>query len=286
MHPSRILNRIRNSDRAEVVILMSGKSLSILLLSTILAAVPVLADKLTFDERVEITRGLTAEYATAKVAIPRSKKALKFNVNNGTWDKAQWDDAQREFGPAARKGDLVQVSKITIDDDKLVLELNGGMKSGRKWYDRIEVGMGSRTSPIGQGQTNAPGGTTIVMLFDKPLEPMKAGEVKKLLLPLLDFEKRTATEAYVDTLPPEIKKAIDEKKPIEGMDREQVLLALGAPRTKVRETKDGDDYEDWIYGQPPGKITFVTFKGQKVHKVRDIYGGLGGEVVPKQVPPN
>lgn len=245
-----------------------------------------LADKLTFDERVEIMRGMTAEYATAKVSIPRSKKALKFNVGNGTWDKAQWDDAQREHGPAARKGDIVQVSKINIESDKLVVELNGGMKSGRKWYERVEVGMGTRTTPIGGTQSNAPGGTTIVMLFDKPIEPMKAAEVKKLLAPLLDFEKRTATEAYVDTLPPEIKKAIEEKKPIEGMDREQVFLALGAPRTKVRETKDGYDYEDWIYGQPPGKITFVTFQGQKVHKVRDIYGDLGGEVVPKQIPPN
>lgn len=252
-----------------------------------LAIAPLLlAGKLTFDERVEITRGMTAEYATAKIQIPRSKKALKFNVNNGTWDKLQWDDAFKEHGPAARKGDLVQVSKIEIEDDKLVVELNGGLKSGKKWYERIEVGMGNSSTPIGQGQTNAPGGTTIAMIFDKPIEPMKAGEIKKLLAPLLDFERRTATETYMDTLPPEIKKAIEEKKPIEGMDREQVLLALGTPRTKVRESKDGFDYEDWIYGQPPGKITFVTFKGQKVSRVRDVYAGLGGEVVPKQAPPN
>src|SRR5215831_20039867 len=32
------------------------------------------ADKLTLDDRVELTRGLTAEYATVKQFLPRSKK--------------------------------------------------------------------------------------------------------------------------------------------------------------------------------------------------------------------
>ena len=69
-----------------------------------------------------------------------------------------------------------------------------------------------------------------------------------MLAPILDFEKRTATEQLIDTLPPEIKAAVKEKRVIEGMDREQVLIAVGKPRTKVRETKDGMDTEDWIYG--------------------------------------
>src|SRR5438094_737168 len=42
--------------------------------------------KLTEDDRVEILRGLTAEYATVKVALPRSPKPLPFDVA-GTWDK-------------------------------------------------------------------------------------------------------------------------------------------------------------------------------------------------------
>jgi len=68
------------------------------------------------------------------------------------------------------------------------------------------------------------------------------------------------------------------------MDREQVLLALGRPRNKVRETLDGVETEDWIYGQPPGKITFVTFAGSKVVKVKETYAGLGGSVA-EPLPP-
>src|SRR5262245_51505415 len=45
--------------------------------------------KLTDDQRIELMRGLTAEYATVKAALPRSKKALEFDPS-GTWDKDKW----------------------------------------------------------------------------------------------------------------------------------------------------------------------------------------------------
>ena len=239
------------------------------------------AGKLTEEDRIDILRGLSSEYATAKVQLPRSKKALPFE-STGTWDKATWKEAAREFGPAARTGDLVQITKVSIDEDRIVLEINNGMKSGRKWYQRVEVGMGTQTAPISQGQSTAPGGTTIALLFDKASPPMKAAEVKKLLAPILDFEKHSATEQYMDTLPAPVKQAITDKKAIEGMDRDQVLLAMGTPRRKVRETMDGLETEDWIYGEAPGKITFVTFTGAKVSKVKEAYAGLGGSTVQIQ----
>ncbi len=233
-------------------------------------------EKLTSEGRVELIRGLTAEYATAKVPLPRSKKDLELDVN-GAWDKKAWSAIAREHGPAARTGDLVQVSKIDIQGDKIVFEINGGFKGGRKWYENIQVGVGSRTAPISQGQSNAPGGTSIALLFHKQIPSISAAEVKKLLAPILDFEKRTVTETYVASLPPEIQAAVKEKRAVEGMDRDQVLLALGRPVRKVRESKEGEELEDWIYGKPPGKIVFVTFNGDKVTKVKETYAGLGTE---------
>jgi hypothetical protein len=230
---------------------------------------------------VELTRGLTAEYATAKALLPRSKKALEFDAA-GTYDKAKWEQAAKEGGPAARTGDMVQVTKIDIDDDKIVLQINGGYNGGRKWYQNIQVagGMGSNPAPvpISRGDSNAPGGTSIAILFHKPLEPIKAADVKKMLAPVLDFEKHTVTEVYTETLAPEVRQAIKDKRVLVGMDREQVVLALGRPAHKSRETKDGMELEDWVYGQPPGKITFVTFNGDKVIKVKEAYAGLGSEV--------
>ena len=238
------------------------------------------AEKLTFEDRVELTRGLTAEYATVKQFLPRSKKPLPFEAT-GTWDKKKWEEIGKQYGPAARVGDLVQITKLSIEDDKLVLEINGGMKGGRKWYEGIQIGMGTQTTPVATGNSNAPSGTTVEILFHKRLEPIKAADVKKILAPLLDFEKRSATELYTETLKPEVRQAIAEKKVIEGMDRDQVLLAMGRPEHKSRETKDGMELEDWVYGKAPGRIVFVTFNGSKVIKVKEAYAGLGAEVAPK-----
>jgi hypothetical protein len=64
------------------------------------------------------------------------------------------------------------------------------------------------------------------------------------------------------------------------MNREQVLLAMGHPRNKSRETRDGDEMEDWVYGNPPGKMTFITFTEGKVVKVREDYANIGGSTAP------
>jgi hypothetical protein len=236
------------------------------------------ADKLTWQDRVEITRGMVAEYAKVKVLLPRAKKPLEFNAD-GTWDKAAWAAAAKEFGPAGRNGDLVQITKVDIEADRLVFQINGGFKGGRHWYDGVQIGGGPSSNPtmnpVGGNDSNAPGGTALVLLFHKPLEPIKSADLKKMLAPVLDFEKRSATELYSESLPPEIQKAIKEKRVREGMTHDQVLMAVGRPTHHERETKDGVEVESWIYGTPPGKITFVTFVGDKVTKVKDEYAGLG-----------
>ena len=240
-------------------------------------------NKLTWEDRVELTRGLTAEYATMKTLLPRSPRPLVFDANNG-YDKNQWSEVARQSGPAARSGDLVQITKVEIGDDKLVLQINGGFKGGRKWYQGVQIGMGGQSAPVsGNSDSNAPGGTSIEILFHRPLEPIKASAIKKMLAPVLDFEKHSVTQVYSESLPPETQKAIKEKRVLVGMDHEQVRMAVGQPQHKSRETKDGLDVEDWVYGTPPGKITFVTFSGDKVITVKDSYAGLGNQVGPTPV---
>jgi hypothetical protein len=229
-----------------------------------LVATSLAAEKLTQEQRIELLRGMMAEYATVKTFLPKSKKPLPYK-STGHFDKLEWQEMGKELGPAARPGDLVQVTKIEIDDDKIVLEINGGAKSKRKWY---------------QQNPAAPGGTSIAILFDKSVPPIEAADLKKMLKPVMDFEMRSASEQLIEQLPPEIQAAVKEQRAIEGMDRDQVILALGKPRTKVRETKEGTEEEDWIYGLAPGKVTFVTFANGKVTRVRETYAGLGGATAP------
>ncbi len=253
--------------------------------SFLLIALPLTgSDRLTDSDRIEIVRGLTAEYATAKIILPRCKKPLAFQ-SSGKYDKAAWAEAGRELGPAARAGDLIQITKVTIESGRILLEINNGLKGKKKWYDHIEVGMGGSTRPVSSDQnSHAAAGTYIAVEFEDRVPVVKASEIKKMLAPILDFEKHSATEQYVETLPEPVRQAIAAKRAIEGMDRDQVLLAMGRPVRKTRETKENVDLEDWIYGQAPGKITFVTFGGGKVVKVKETYAGLGGSTAETPVP--
>ncbi len=248
-----------------------------LLLAGILQAEKI---KLTTEERVEIIRGLTAEHATAKTQLPRSKKPIVFEAA-GTYDKKAWDALFKQNGPAARVGDAIQITKVAIEDEKILLEINHGLRSGTSWRDRVQVGMGGSTAPIGGSDNSGTTGTNIALHFGKSVPPSTAAELKKILSPIMDFEQRTATESFVEHLPPAVQAAIKDKKAIEGMDKEQVMIALGRPDHKSRETVDGVDLEDWVFGKPPGKITFVTFGGNKVVKVKESYAGLGGSTAPK-----
>ena len=81
-------------------------------------------------------------------------------------------------------------------------------------------------------------------------------------------DEAAASVQWVDTLPPEMKKAIQDRRPVVGMDRDMVIAAIGKPERKVREKDaEGNDIEDWIYGQPPSKTMFVRFMGEHVTKI-------------------
>jgi hypothetical protein len=242
------------------------------------------ADKLSFDERMEIERGLNAEFATMKVILPRSKKALPIQ-SDGQYDQKAWTKALDEQGPAARLGDQVQITRVQIESNRILLEINGGTRSGH-WYDHVQVGMGGTTSPVSTNQNGQPNGSHVALVFPGPVPSLKAQDIRQILAPIFDFEKHSAAEQYVERLPEPVKKAIKEQRAIEGMDHDQVLLALGKPRNKSRETNaDGDAIEDWIYGDPPGKMTFVRFNEGKVVKVQDSYANVGGMTAPPLAEP-
>jgi hypothetical protein len=126
-----------------------------------------------------------------------------------------------------------------------------------------------------QQQQGPPGmqpgmGSTIFLEFNKAVPDLSADDLKQLLSPFFSFAKeRSAAVQWFDTLPPEMKKAIQERKAVVGMDREEVVAAVGKPEHKVRERdSDGNDIEDWIYGQPPSKTVFIRFVGDHVTSIK------------------
>src|SRR2546423_3540262 len=106
---------------------------------------------------------------------------------------------------------------------------------------------------------------------------MTARQLRDLLYPVLDFKARSREEAYLDTVPPKVKTAIQAHQVLVGMDTEMVVHSRGKSPKKVRE-KDGDtDYEEWIYGEPPQDVDFVRIVGDEVVRVETMK--VGGQKI-------
>ncbi len=92
-------------------------------------------------------------------------------------------------------------------------------------------------------------------------------ELKQMLRPVFDFDAKSAVEAYLETVTPQIKEAIKNHHVLVGMNREMVIYAKGRAPKKVREHADDVEYEEWIYGDPPQDVDFVRLVGDEVVRV-------------------
>jgi hypothetical protein len=45
---------------------------------------------------------------------------------------------------------------------------------------------------------------------------------------------------------------------------------MGRPPRRLRESQDGQDYEEWIYGAPPQDVEFIRFVGDKVVRIEEM----------------
>ena len=240
----------------------------------------VCASDLKPQSRMAIVRGLIAEFASAKTPLPRGEKGL-FLKTDGQIDQERLRREITQHGTAVQPNVLIQITKIEFRDKEIAVEINGGGKKKTKWYEHVEVGIGYGTTPVSAGnKQGTPTGSTVTLVFPEKLPDLTVEEVKQYLAPALDFNPVTPLLTMTRPVPPEFQKAIEEKRAAEGMDRDMVVAALGQPDRKVRETKNGVEQEDWIYGTPPMKVIFVTFEEEEVVSVQEYAGGVAGEAQP------
>src|ERR1700722_1312150 len=213
------------------------------------------------SSRLNLIRYVSGEFARAIKPLPAGKDGFIVHIGQPT-DFDMLDRQVATHGAAVSTGDHVQITKLEFHDRQIVVDLNGGGPTTRT----------TTTTPQDSGPPGMqPGlGSTLFLEFGKPLPDLSPDDLKKLLAPFLDFTKqRSASVQWADSLPVEMKKAIQERIAIVGMDREEVVAAIGKPEHKVRERDaEGNDIEDWIYGQPPSKTVFVRFTGTRVTSVK------------------
>jgi hypothetical protein len=228
--------------------------------------------------KLELIRFVSGEFAKATKSLPAGKEGLIVNVGKPV-PTEMLERALATHGAAVNSGDRVQITKLDFQAHQIIVDLNGGGRGKKRLRDRIHFEMGGiptmSTTQTQQEETGPPGlqpgmGSTLYLEFGKAVPDLGPNDLKELLSPFLDFSKqRSASTQWIDTLPPDMKKAIQERRPLLGMDREEVVAAIGKPDHKVRERDNqGNDIEDWIYGQPPSKTVFVRFNGDRVTNIR------------------
>ena len=234
---------------------------------------------LTEPSKLALIRYVSGEFAKVRKPIPGGKEGFVLYTDKPL-NQEYLDRVVSTHGAAINTGDNAQITRLEFREHTIIVDINGGGRPKRNWRDHIQLGMGGPSQapqstttvtqeqgPVGFQQG---AGGTLYIQFPKNIPDLSPDDLKNILSPFLDFAKeRSAAVHWIDTLPPETKKAITERHAILGMDREEVVAAMGKPDRKVRERDaDGYDTEDWIYGHPPDKTVFVHFRGDKVSSIK------------------
>jgi hypothetical protein len=224
--------------------------------------------RISKETREEIIHAFNAELVYIHTNFPMGTTGLKLKDGTVTPSGLELQRLMALWGPAAKPGDRARISDVVIKEDHIRFEINGGPIKKQKWYQRIEISGANAGGPIAPSDSSANArGSFVDLYFDKYVPEMTGPELKELLRPVFDFDAKSALDAYLETVSPQIKDAIKNHHVLVGMNRDMVIYAKGRPPRKVRETANEVEYEEWIYGTPPEDVDFVRFVGDEVVRV-------------------
>lgn len=217
--------------------------------------------------REELIRFMQAEQGFAMRPLPIANLDLHANGHmDPTGDK--YVDLLHQKGISVKPGDRVVVTDIRIRDKSIELDLNGGPEHKHKFLRHVSIGMGAAEAPLAADNGQPPTGSRITLVFEERVPDVNGEQLEALLRPMIDFGVKSPAEAYAESLPDFLRKAIEQHRVLVGMDHDMVRYALGEPVRKVRETDaEGKPFEVWIYGEAPQPVEFVRFVGSFVVRV-------------------
>jgi len=231
--------------------------------------------RISKQERVQILRSFATGLVYVRTYFPVGELGLTLKQGSLTPVGPELQRLIDTRGAAAKPGDLVRITAILFKDDHIHFEINGGPAKNPKWYQKMTIsGPGGTITPGQKKNPNSPKesgpdsrGSYVDLCFDKYIPELTVSQLQQLLAPVFDLEAKTSVEAYIETVPPKVKKAIKEHHVLVGMNREMVVYAKGLPARKIREEKEGTQYEEWVFGEPPQDVEFVTFIGDEVVRI-------------------
>ena len=240
----------------------------LLIVSSLTLADDSAAPRISKETREEVVHVFNQELVYIRTNFPMGKVGLKLKNGAVTPSGDELQHLMALWGPAAKPGDQARISDVTIKDDHIRFEINGGPVKKQKWYQHIQVQGGSSSTPISPSDSSANArGSFVDLYFDRYVPELTGPELKQMLRPVFDFDSKSPLEAYLDTVSPQIRDAIKAHHVLVGMNREMVIYAKGRAPNKVREHAEEVEYEEWIYGTPPEDVDFVRFVGDEVVRI-------------------
>ncbi len=217
--------------------------------------------------REELIRFMQSEQGFAMRPLPIATLELHANGHmEPTGEK--YVALLHQKGMSVKAGDRVVVTDIRIKEKTIELDLNNGPEHKHKFMRHVSIGMGSAEVPLAPDNGTAPTGARLTLVFEERVPDLNGEQLQALLKPMIDFGVKSPAEAFAETLPDFLRKAIEQHRVLVGMDRDMVVYALGQPIRKIRETgEDGKQFEIWIYGEAPQPVQFVRFAGSFVARV-------------------
>ena len=218
--------------------------------------------------RLAIIRTMQAEQGFAMRPMPRGHKGLVLAANGKLEPAGEaYVNMVVGNGLSCKPGARVVVTDVRIDKDRIVFDLNGGPDATHRFLRHISVGTDPYYDVPVVADNGDPVGSRITLTFKGRVPELTGPQVKALLAPLVTFDVKTPVQAYTDTLPPPLKKAILDHQVLVGMSTDMVMFAKGLPQDKIREMDGQMPIEIWLYGKAPEDVTFVRINGNRVIRV-------------------
>lgn len=223
--------------------------------------------RISKETREQVLHAFDGELVYIRTNFPMGRTGLKLRNGTITPSGTEIQQLMALWGPAAKPGDRARISDVTIKDDHIRFEINGGPVKKQKWYQHIQVQGATTVTPGGSDSTTNARGSFVELYFDKYVPDLTGPELKQLLRPVFDFDSKSPLDAYLETVSPKAKDAIIHHRVLVGMNHEMVIYSKGRPPKRVREHDGEIEYEEWIYGTPPQDVDFVRFVGEEVVRV-------------------
>jgi hypothetical protein len=224
------------------------------------------SEPMTTVDRERLVRFLESEQGFAVRPLPIANLTLRAN---GQMDPGgdKYIDLLHSKGMAAKPGDRVVVTDIKVEDNRIVVDLNNGPEHKHKYLRHVSIGMDPYADNPVVEDDPPPTGSRVTLVFPSKLPDLTGEQVEQLLKPVIDFGVKSQAEAFAESLPDFLRKAILEHRVLVGMDQDMVLYAKGQPLQKIREQENGKPVVIWMYGQAPDPVEFVRFHGDFVMRV-------------------